>query len=67
MRHQELIRLLRATTGASVYTNSMSPVVCKQVLQALRVIKGEDGTSIGANKLIAVKENSNYFREVNAW
>lgn len=33
-----------------------------QVITALRIIMGEDGTDIGATKLKALRENSNFMR-----
>ena len=43
--------------------NAMSPIVCQQVLTAFRVMRGDDGTNLGADKLRRLRENSNYFRE----
>lgn len=40
----------------------MSPIICKQVLTAFRVIMGEDGTTIGREKLDVLKSNANFFR-----
>jgi serine palmitoyltransferase len=45
-----------------LYHNSLSPVVAQQVLTAFKVIMGEDGTSVGQNKILRLQENSNYFR-----
>lgn len=53
---------LRHQSPGSVYSNSISPVVCQQILSAFRIISGLDGTDIGSRKLAAVKRNSNYFR-----
>jgi serine palmitoyltransferase len=41
----------------------MSPPAVQQVLSALKVLMGEDGTDRGMKKLAAVRENSNFFRE----
>ena len=30
-----------------MYSNAMSPVICKQILRALQVIMGMDGTDTG--------------------
>lgn len=59
---KEIIAQLRTTAAGIVYHNSMSPIVCQQILTAFRVIMGEDGTDIGNKKLRALQENSNYFR-----
>jgi len=42
---------------------SMAPAVCAQVLSSLRIISGDDGTDIGKKKLIALRENSKFFRD----
>ena len=41
----------------------MSPVICKQILRALQVIMGLDGTGTGRRKIDALRNNSNYFRQ----
>lgn len=38
-----------------VHHNSMSPIVCKQILTAFKVIMGEDGTDIGRRKIESLK------------
>ena len=40
--------------------NSMSPIICKQIIRALDLIANHE---IGAQKIKALKENSNYFRK----
>lgn len=59
---KKLIEMLRAKSAGLMYHTAMSPVVCAQILQAFRVIMGEDGTDIGLRKIAALRENSNYFR-----
>jgi len=59
----EFIAALRAQTSGFLTDNAMSPVVCQQILTAFKVMKGEDGTNIGAEKLARLKDNANYFRE----
>jgi serine palmitoyltransferase len=60
---KEIIDAVRASAAGIVYHNSMSPIVCQQILTAFKVIMGEDGTDIGQQKLQALISNSNYFRE----
>jgi len=60
---KELISHLRATSFAQIYSTSLTPGCCQQILTAMRILTGEDGTDIGKTKLKALKENSNYFRE----
>lgn len=45
-----------------MYHNALSPVVVSQVLTALRIIMGKDGTDIGARKLKSLRDNSNFVR-----
>ncbi|CAM9989338.1 unnamed protein product, partial [Discosporangium mesarthrocarpum] len=59
---KELINHLRLKCAGVMYHNALSPVVAKQVYTALRIIMGEDGTTIGAQKLRAVRQNSNFVR-----
>ena len=59
---KETIDYLRQRCAASFHHNSLSPVVCQQVLSAFNVIMGKDGTTIGKQKLQALRDNSNYFR-----
>ena len=55
--------MLRVRTSGSLVSNALSPVVCKQVLTAFKIIMGEDGTTRGRDKIKAVKENADYFRD----
>ena len=59
---REIIDHLRSQSAGCLYSNAMSPVVCQQILTAFRVLKGEDGTDLGAQKVRVVKANANYFR-----
>jgi len=59
---KEVISFLRRKCAGSIYHNSLSPIVCQQCLSAFKVIMGEDGTSVGKQKLQALRDNSNYFR-----
>lgn len=41
----------------------MAPPAAQQIISALQVIRGDDGTDRGARKIAALHENSNYFRQ----
>jgi serine palmitoyltransferase len=41
----------------------MSPTVCQQILTALDVISGADGTNLGETKLNDIRSNANFFRQ----
>lgn len=59
---KRVIDELRRECAGSAYHNSLSPVVCQQIISSFQVIMGEDGTAIGKQKLDALRDNSNYFR-----
>ena len=59
---QELITYLRTHASSAVYGSAMSPVVVKQTLRAFDVLTGADGTTTGHDKLVAIRNNANYFR-----
>lgn len=60
---RELIKYLKFVSPGHLYATSMSPPAVQQVISALKVILGEDGSNRGAKKLAQIKENSNFFRE----
>lgn len=60
---KKLIDHLRIRSAGQMYHNSMSPVVCQQVLTAFKVLMGEDGTDIGQQKLQRLRDNSNMMRQ----
>eukprot|EP00475_Leptophrys_vorax_P045658 TRINITY_DN9563_c0_g1_i1.p1 TRINITY_DN9563_c0_g1~~TRINITY_DN9563_c0_g1_i1.p1 ORF type:complete len:501 (-),score=113.30 TRINITY_DN9563_c0_g1_i1:66-1499(-) len=60
---RELIDYMRETCAGSAYSASISPACCRQIISSMKIISGEDGTDIGQKKLMAIRENSNYFRK----
>ena len=60
---REFITALKQRGHGSLFSSALSPVICQQIISALKVITGEDGTDIGQQKLDAVKNNSDYFRD----
>eukprot|EP00928_Gymnodinium_smaydae_P039374 TRINITY_DN26912_c0_g1_i1.p1 TRINITY_DN26912_c0_g1~~TRINITY_DN26912_c0_g1_i1.p1 ORF type:complete len:1089 (-),score=227.97 TRINITY_DN26912_c0_g1_i1:230-3496(-) len=60
---KEVIDALRQSAPGMLYASSMSPPCAAQALVALRVISGSKGGTVGAEKLKAIKDNSNYFRK----
>lgn len=60
---KELIMYLKYVSPGHLYATSMSPPAVQQVISALKVILGEDGSDRGARKLAQIRENSNFFRE----
>ena len=59
---QELIDALKRTAPGHLEATAMSPPVAQQVLSALRVLSGADGSSRGAEKLRRLRDNANYLR-----
>ncbi|RYG49823.1 aminotransferase class I/II-fold pyridoxal phosphate-dependent enzyme [archaeon] len=59
---REFIDALRVSSAGFLIDNAMTPAVCSQILTAFKVMQGEDGTSIGAEKLQRLHDNANYFR-----
>lgn len=59
----DVIQHLRDNSFAPLYGSTL-PVACaQQALSALKVITGEDGTDIGQQKLLRLKQNANFFRD----
>jgi len=59
---KEVVKMLREKCAASAYHNSLSLVVCQQIISSFKVVMGRDGTNIGKQKISALRDNSNYFR-----
>ncbi|CAD5177431.1 unnamed protein product, partial [Musa acuminata subsp. malaccensis] len=59
---KEIVQYLKYTCPAYLYATSMSPPAVQQVISAIKVILGEDGSNRGAQKLARIRENSNFFR-----
>ncbi|KAM9798345.1 serine palmitoyltransferase 2b [Neosynchiropus ocellatus] len=59
---RELIDYLRNYSHSALYAASMSPPVVQQIISSMKIIMGEDGTALGANRLRQLSQNTNYFR-----
>lgn len=44
---QELIDYLRCHSHSALYATSMSPPVAQQIITSMKIIMGEDGTTLG--------------------
>eukprot|EP00744_Colponema_vietnamica_P009532 GILI01013542.1.p1 GENE.GILI01013542.1~~GILI01013542.1.p1 ORF type:complete len:509 (+),score=140.29 GILI01013542.1:58-1527(+) len=60
---RELVEYVKASSAGSMYATTMSPVCVEQIRTSIKVITGQDGTKIGQQKIKALKDNSNYFRQ----
>jgi len=59
----ELIDYLKTICAGYVYSSSISPPAAQQVISAMKIIMGVDGTDIGQKKLAQLRDNCNYFRQ----
>ncbi len=58
-----IIQHLRNIGPGNLYATSMSPPAAQQIISALRLIRGEDGTGRGLQKIQQLHDNSNWFRK----
>uniref|UniRef100_A0A7S2K1K0 serine C-palmitoyltransferase n=1 Tax=Leptocylindrus danicus TaxID=163516 RepID=A0A7S2K1K0_9STRA len=56
---KDVIEHLKRNCAGALYHNSMSPVVCQQVIRSFEIIMYEE---VGKRKLQSLRDNSNYFR-----
>ncbi|XP_019746552.1 serine palmitoyltransferase 2b [Hippocampus comes] len=59
---KELIDYLRQHSHSALYATSMPPPVAQQIITSMKIIMGEDGTTLGADRLRQLSENTTYFR-----
>ncbi|XP_063296572.1 serine palmitoyltransferase 2 [Pelobates fuscus] len=57
-----LIDYLRKHSHSTAYAISMSPPVAEQIITSMKCIMGEDGTSLGQERVRQLAENTRYFR-----
>uniref|UniRef100_A0AAY3ZZF2 serine C-palmitoyltransferase n=1 Tax=Denticeps clupeoides TaxID=299321 RepID=A0AAY3ZZF2_9TELE len=59
---KELIDYLRTHSHSAVYATSISPPVAEQIITSMKCIMGEDGTTLGCERIRQLAENTIYFR-----
>ena len=59
---QKVIDYLRVKAAGSIYHNSLSPVVCQQIITAFNIIDDQSENSIGKRKINNLRDNCNYMR-----
>ena len=59
---QAIVDHLKANCTGLLYHTSMSPIVCAQIIRALNVIMGTDGSRVGQEKIQRLAANGNYMR-----
>ncbi|KAL4656286.1 serine palmitoyltransferase 2-like [Arapaima gigas] len=57
-----LIDYLRTHSHSAVYATSMSPPVVEQIITSMKCIMGEDGTTVGRERVQQLAANTSYFR-----
>ncbi len=57
-----MIDFLRANSHAHCYASSMTPPVAQQILTAMKIIMGLDGTDEGQQRINQLARNTRYFR-----
>ncbi len=59
---QELIARVRTKSHSAAYGCPMAPPVVRQVIASMKTIMGEDGTTVGTNRISRLAWNTRYFR-----
>ncbi|XP_070972324.1 serine palmitoyltransferase 2 isoform X1 [Oncorhynchus clarkii lewisi] len=59
---KELLEYLRSHSHSAVYAASMSPPIVEQIIASMKCIMGEDGTTLGRDRVQQLAENTLYFR-----
>ncbi|XP_034963856.1 serine palmitoyltransferase 2 [Zootoca vivipara] len=59
---KELIDYLRVHSHSAVYATSLSSPVIEQIIASVKCIMGEDGTTLGRQRIQQLADNIKYFR-----
>uniref|UniRef100_A0A3P8WRZ9 serine C-palmitoyltransferase n=1 Tax=Cynoglossus semilaevis TaxID=244447 RepID=A0A3P8WRZ9_CYNSE len=59
---KELIDYLRSHSHSALYATSMSPPVAQQIITSMKIIMGEDGSTLGRQQT-QLSQNTTYFRK----
>lgn len=60
---KELCDFVRVSSSGTMYSQGINPPTTQQVISAMKIIMGEDGTDLGQRKLTALRDNANFFRQ----
>ncbi|XP_059934216.1 serine palmitoyltransferase 3 [Mesoplodon densirostris] len=60
---KDLVDYLRAHSHSAAYATSMSPPIAEQIIRAMKLIMGLDGTTQGLQRVQQLAENTRYFRQ----
>eukprot|EP01024_Parvocaulis_polyphysoides_P001295 TRINITY_DN10352_c0_g1_i2.p1 TRINITY_DN10352_c0_g1~~TRINITY_DN10352_c0_g1_i2.p1 ORF type:complete len:548 (-),score=34.63 TRINITY_DN10352_c0_g1_i2:445-2088(-) len=60
--NKQVVQYLKNYSPAHMYATSMAPPAAQQILSALKLIMGFDGTNRGVQKIQQLHENANYLR-----
>ena len=57
------IQYMQRKCGASLYGDALFSAAAEQAISSLRVIRGEDGSDVGIQKITRLAQNSRYLRQ----
>lgn len=60
---KDLVRYIKRHGPAHLYATSISPAAAQQILSAIKLINGDDGTTRGLEKVRKLHDNANYIRK----
>lgn len=61
--NHDVIEYVRCMSSVSLYSEALSPACSQQALSVFKMLLGEDGTNIGAERIQRLADNARYFRE----
>jgi len=59
---KNMIAYLKNNSPSRIHSAGLAPACIQQILTAFKIIKGDDGTTTGKQKMDQLKKNSNMFR-----
>ena len=60
---KDVIEYVRCMSTVSLYAEALSPACSEQALSVFKMLLGEDGTTVGADRIQRLADNARYFRE----
>jgi len=60
---KEMIAHLRTHAHGSIYAETLAPAVCQQIISAMTIIMGEDGTDEGKRRIAQLAHNCSFMRK----
>eukprot|EP01130_Rhizamoeba_saxonica_P002345 TRINITY_DN12169_c0_g1_i1.p1 TRINITY_DN12169_c0_g1~~TRINITY_DN12169_c0_g1_i1.p1 ORF type:complete len:484 (-),score=106.65 TRINITY_DN12169_c0_g1_i1:36-1361(-) len=60
---KDVIDHIRRNSFGTIYSTSMTPPCCQQIISSMSIISGDDGTDLGKKKIAQLRSNSNLMRK----